>query len=416
MSGSDFVSPATQDALRSWRSPLWEPTFASRDTKMPMWDRPDVFRTVNYQDTRNIIFSIPTIEFPAAQITPSGLFTLQEISRSSPVMYSDKELYDFNVQKIFSLFMQFDTLLESQIVSFTGIDLKVVQECLAVLWGSQIIEKPKEKWKFHDTHGTLWRLVRYSSGTRSYVQGMDSFYRAISVGGAENIIVPPGGSGARSTVKHNLFAAETMLRIAESCDNVIGVWGDLFGAENLFHEQNPNAEQRNSQADGIIVTKDGTIIILEIVGALTRQIGAVKTLIEKTASWVGVIAHSDLDINVLFVDTTFGQDATTILNSVDIGLRRESQRFAPDNFLRERALSHVGIVSGAWWFPDDGCISEAGTRLMGYDVTNNDYRCYDLPDKRFSNSERRKDVVLNTLMALHTPPWILSDFSERSFR
>lgn len=415
--GSDFVSPATQQSLRSWKAPLWSPTFSSRCDNYPMWDRPDIFRTVNYQQTRNLNFTLPRVEFPAAQILPSGLLSMQLMKRTSPIIIPDKYLYHYNVQRVFALFMQFDTLLEHQIAAFTSMSLEKVRSAVEILWAAQILEKPENDWEYQEKLGTLWRLVRYSTNTKSYIDGMDNILKVCAFGNtnSDNIMTPPGGSGARSSVKHNLFSAEVMLRIAESCDNAVGVWGDLFGAENLFHKQLPNAEQRSSHADGAIVTKDGTVVLLEIVGAMSRKHGSLKKLIDKTASWIGVIANSHLDINVLFVDTTFGAESSAIINSLDIGIRKESPRYAPDNFTREKALSHIGVVGAGWWFPEDGCISQAGTRLMGYGIYKRDYQCFDQPDPKFSTSEQRKNVVINTITSLHNPSWILSDFKERSF-
>lgn len=414
--GSDFVSPATQHALKSWSTPLWNPIFESRCDTYPMWERPDIFRTINYRQTRSVKFGLPRIEFPAAQIQPSGLLSMESMKRTSPVIIPDKYLYHYNVQRIFTLFMQFDTLLEHQIAAFMSLPLDEVKEYLEILWAAQVLEKPEDGWDFEDTLGPIWRLVRYSHYTTSYIDGMDNILKACAFGNtdSETITRPPGGSGTRTAVKHNLFTAEIMLKVAESCDNVVGVWGDLFVSEHLFHEQRQDAEHRKSHADGAIVTKNGTIILVETVGSYFQTTGKYQNLIDKTASWVGVIANSPLDLHVLFVDTTFNRDPMSMINSLDIGMKKESPRYAPDTFTRERAFSHIGIVGANWWYPEDDCVSEAETRLMAYNVHNYKYRCFDNPDPRFSTSENRKNVVINTLAAPHTPSWIMNKFKKRS--
>lgn len=412
--GYDFISPAAQDVVRHMGSPLWEPTFASR-CDYPMWDRPDIFRTITYRDMLHMDFTSPKITFPSGVVQPSGIVSLQNVERSDNVLMSDKELYHYDVQKVFSLFSQFDTLLADQVSAFTGLSIQRSMECLTTLWSFGALERSTDKWKHFDTLGYVWRMNRSSLSLRAYVNGMDNIPRVLTVGNSDIADNPPG-SGTRTSLKHNLFTAEILLRVAESCDNVVGVWGDSFVSEKLFHEHDPNAEViRRSHADGAIVTKDGSVILVETVGDIGSNKIANQSLIDKAASWVGVIANSPLDVYVVFVDTTFYNSVRTTHNSLDIAFRKESRKFAPEQYSRERAISHVGVVGGSHWFPENGSMSRAGTRLLTYNPSTRRYRPFDIPDVDFSTSERRRNVVVNTLTALHTPPWILENIKERNY-
>lgn len=409
----DFIAPATQDVIRKMGGPLWEPTFASR-CDYPMWERPDILRVLNYRDVINLGFSSPTITYTSGVVQPSGIVTLQDVKRYDPVHVPDRDLYHHNVQKMFSIFNQFDTLLLSQIVGFSGLSVEEVEWCLHILWSQGIIER-SVKWRLFDTHGYIWRMNRKNASLRAYVNGMDSVPRALTVGDYDVSNEPPGSS-SRSSLRHNLFTAEFLLRACEAGDNVIGVWGDPYLSESMFHEHDPNALlTRRSHADGAIVTKDGVVILIETISRMQLGSSVDQNTVDKAASWVGVIANSPIDLRVIFVDTTFYHSHRVTLNSINIALKKESHKFAPDVYSRERAMSHIGVTGAPLWYGENGALSQAGTRLVTYVPHTRSYKEFDLPDERFSTPSRRRDIVVNTVSALHTPPWIMGDIKERDY-
>lgn len=414
-SGKDFVSPASQDVISAWSRPLWKSSEESRNRHLPFWDRPDIFRTVSYNDVYELDFGGMDIETLAAVATPSGSLCLDTIYKPTTIVVPDFDLYSAETQKIFTLFCQFDTMVESQVIAFTGLDEKVVRKSLLSLHARGILEKNRKDWKHQEKLGDIWMLNIRSQATIDYPSGMDSLWRICGLGNfnlSENI---PPGSGSNSAIKHNLFAAEIMLSMAETCDNIAGVYGDLFASAANFHVQNPQAEKRNSHGDAISVTKDGVINIFEFVGNIGNTPNAIDSLIEKTASWVGVIASSQLDINVLFVDTTWHYDRRDFINAVHIGVDRESKRYAPEKFTRDRAIDHIGIINASWWYPEDNVVSQAETRMLGYCPNTRNYKCFDEPDTRFSTDEQRKNIVMNTASTIFQPPWIRNKFYARRY-
>ena len=412
---TEFMSPASQAILRSWGNPLWESTYSSR-CEYPMWDRPEIFRNILFSDMRSVYFEKPHIKVPSAVATPSRNLSLQIINRPIHVVMPDYELYHYDVQKVFALFTQFDTLFESQVSSFTSLDVKRTREVLDILWNGGVLNKSSSNFKKDNIFGPIWRLSSHSTSVSAYREGMDALTRVITSGNDDlGPSSTPPGAGARTSLKHNIFAAEVLLRVAESCDNVIGVWGDLFASEALFHVQDPHAKERASHGDGIIVTKNGSIVIIELVGGIMSGRSGFQRIVDKAASWTGVIANSDLDVSVLFIDTTWEKDRREMFNAVDIGIRKESSAYAPNKFMRERAMKKIGIVNASWWFPDDGCISKAGTRLGAYSPTEYKFKEFDKPDPNSSTVQKRLDIITNTISALHTPVWITNDIKDRIF-
>ena len=412
--GYDFSTPAEQSVARGLGSPLWEPTFASR-ASLPAYKRQEVFGCLSYQDMRTVRFVTPQVEYPSGIVQPSGLVSMHPIHRSSPVSIPDREMYDCDTQKLFSVFTQFDALFTQQVAAFTGLSEDRVIECANTLHAYGVLERAEPGWVLEDQFGILWRLNRRSVRPRAYANGMDSIPRVLMEGNRNSSKQPPGG-GARSGLKHNLYAAEMCLRLAESADNVVGVWGDSFLDSLSFHVPDTNADAfRNSHADCAVVTRDGSVVLFEVVGRNMRDIAVDQSIVEKAASWVGVIANSPIDLSVIFIDVTFAHSFRTTIRSVDIGIRKDSAQYAPNPYMRSVAAKHVGVTGGNFWFPEDHAISQGGTRLTAYNTMTRKFHSYDIPDSTFSAPEIRRNIIVNSVSALHTPPWIMNPLQERNY-
>lgn len=412
--GYDFTASAEQTVVRGYKQPLWEPTFGSR-APLPAYERQELFGCLSYDNMRNMRLVTPRIRYPAGVLQPSGMVSLRSVTRRSPVTIPDSILYDSDVQKVFGIFAQFDALFTEQVAAFTGLSMERAFECARILYAFGVLDRSSPDWPLTTTFGELWRFNRRGSKPRDYANGMDTVPRLLMEGN-RNIGVEPPGGGARSGLKHNVYAAEMCLRLAESADNVIGIWGDSFLNEKDFHDTDPDAYmKRHSQGDCAVVTKDGSVVMFEVVGRKMKDILIDYSILEKAASWVGVIANSPIDLYVIFVDVTFAHSYKTTIRSVDLGIRRESKKYAPNEYSREMAARHVGVVGGNYWFPEDHAISRGGTRLVAYNTMMRKFHCYDIPDRVFSSPDIRRDIVVNSASALHTPPWICDPIKERDY-
>lgn len=415
---SEMYSAADQDSFINRRdsSPLWQPTWESRST-YPFWERGDILRNVTFESTQSLGFSVPKVSYPASVVSPTGEIVMHEVSKPTPLMLPDNVKYHHNAQKLFALMSQFNVLTEQQIASFLGVSIAEAHHYALVLHSSGVLESPTGVWVYEDTVGKIWRLRMGTPDFLSYYDGMDTLWKILSLGGGsgEDWVVSPGAHTA-SAARHNLFIAEISLRLAEVCDNVIGVWGDFFASEELFHTQRDGVKRRKSHGDAILVTRDGGLVVLELSTHVMSWGGNhTRVIAEKAASWLGVIANTDLDISVIFIDTRWSSNKKPLYRSIMSGVYDIGPSYAPDRYRRKEAEEKIGLVNAAWWFPAEGAVSRAATRLTAYNPMRHKFSMFDQPNSFFSDDAHRKNVVVNTMSSLHNPQWIADGFRKRDF-
>lgn len=412
----EFNFPSHQDIQRNLSRGESDTVFVSRNYEHPAWDRKDIFSPIEYSDTINTHYQRCGVETATGVINPSGMIDLDTAIRPVLPQIPDNILYHGHVQKIYALFLQFDTLLTEQVVAFTGFDELEVTWHLHVLYSIDILRKGH--WSKENIYGPIWSMNMASPAAQEYFRGMDNLSRLLTTGGIDTTEddVAAGWMGAsKSNIKHNMFLAEILLRLAESAPNVAGIWGERFAKEEHFRDFTGFEEdKRGSHGDGIIVTKSGTIIILELVGSRIKNFGSFRRIAEKTASWLGVIAHSDLDIMVLFVNTFFPAEYNhTMIRAVEFGMRNLGDRYVHNKYDKLIAMSHIGTVKADHWFPDNtGSITKKGTRIVGYSPYTRTDHFFDIPDTRKSTLTDRMNIVVNTTAAFHTPGWMTNTIRD----
>lgn len=411
----EFTSPASQETLLHWKRQNWEPSNGSRSQNFPFWERPDLFRKMNFLSTIGLKTKNAVNLSQSSIALPSGNLRISPVEVPATLTLSDNELYNYNVQKLFCIMSQFDTITEPQISTLMNKPIEEIHKYCMVLYSQGIIRELKD-YEEEKNIGKIWIFDEKSQATHNYQDGMDPLYNLFSFGNESLKTIRSPGSASPSSIKHNLYVTETCLRLAEACDNIAGIWGDTFTSESMFHKPNPNALSRRSHGDGAVVTKDGSVIVFEMVGSSSDSTIQYKRLVEKAASWIGVISNSPIDLNVLFIDAAWSRDRRNIIAAANHAVFERSIAYTSDEYDRKKALSHIGLVNLTHWFPEDNTVSRAATRLHAWCPALREAKSFDQPDSLFSNEEIRKNIIINTSCALHTPEWIRKDIYERDFR
>lgn len=415
--GLDMFSPGEQASYIDGGSnaPLWEPSWESR-CDYPFWERGEILRSVSFEDTNNLGFSVPKVATPSAVVSPTGSITMNIVHKTAPMLIPDREKYHHTVQRLFALMAQFNILTEQQITAFLGISAQETHSAIQCLYSLGVVESPTRTWVHEDKVGKIWRARLNTPEFAAYYEGMDTLWKILSLGGGDSSGWESSpGAHNDSSVRHNLFMAEIVLRLAETCDNVAGVWGDFFASEKLFHTTRDGIKRRKSHGDAILVTRDGGLVILELsTHGLKRGGEQMRVIAEKAASWLGVMSRSDLDISVIFVDVKWAQNRKQLYRAVKTGVEEIGPSYAPDRLRRNKAKDRIGLVNAAWWFPHNNAVSQAATRLTAYSVSDYKFRCLDTPDTFFSTPEHRKNLLINTTASLHNPTWMSNPYRKNT--
>ena len=411
----EFASPASQETLLKWNRHNWEASNGSRSKQYPYWNRPDLFRTMNFFSTIGLTTRSASNLSQSSIALPSGNLKISSSKVPATLILPDNELYNYQVQKLFCIFSQFDTITEYQLSTLMNLPVEEIREYCNILYSQGII-KDAEDYDEEEKIGKIWIFDEKAEATHDYQDGMDALYNLFSFGNESLKDIRSPGSASPSSIKHNLYVAETCIRLAECGDNIAGIWGDTFTGESMFHEPNPNVLSRRSHGDGAVVTKDGSVIVFEMVGSSSDSTAQFKKLVEKAASWVGVISNSDIDLNVLFLDAAWSRDRRNLIAATNHAVFDRSVAYTSNEFDRKKAMSHIGLVNLTHWFPDDNTVSKAATRLEAWCPALREAKSFDLPDPLFSNKEVRKSILINSACALHTPEWMRGDIHEQEFR
>ena len=414
--GGDFETPANQQYMEDTRKghPLFEVEYASR-CPYPSWERWDCFYNSTYHEALDVKFSAPTISFPAMIPTVDGTLSVQQVERTSPVLLPDAELYDYRAQKLYAVFSQFNIATTDQLVAWTGMNRDDVEKGLNILYSSGVILSGGDSWVHKPSSGDIWMMKIASPEARRYYEGLDPLSRVLTLGVDVNDIETPVGSNSPSAVRHNMFISEMCLRIMENSDNIVTAWGDYFGAESRFHDPLDSVARRHNHGDAILVTNNGSLVILELSTSHASSRAGLEMFLNKAAAWMGVIANSDLDISVIFVDTRWRTNRNVLYRGVFSGIMDASKPYANNELSRQQALGHIGIANAAWWFPRPGATSKAASRLMAFSPSEYRFKAFDQPDPEFSSSSVRRNVVINSALALHRPPWVGEEPSLREY-
>lgn len=414
----DMEFPADQEQFikRRSRSILWQPTWESRCHDYPMWERGDILRDVSFQDIINLDFGYPKVAYPASTVSPTGDIVLDIVERGTPIILADNIKYHYNTQRLYALMSQFNILTEQQMAAYLSISIQEAHQAAVTLMTCGILEQPYGEWIHEENLGKIWRLRYNTLEYASYFDGMDPVYQMISLGSADNANKPTSpGAHTMASTRHNLFLAEIMLRICEVGDNIIGVWGDFFASEELFHTKHDGMKARKSHGDAIAVTNNGSIIVFELsTHLLDPGQGHSRIIAEKAASWLGVISNTELDISVIFIDTRWRRNGPNLYRSISYGIDKLGPLYAPDDYRRKHSIKKIGLVDAGWWFPTDRTTSKAVTRLTAFNPTTHRFYHFDKPDAFFSTDSLRRNVIVNTAAALHTPSWMNNKFISRS--
>lgn len=374
-------------------------------------DRIDPIHEVTWAETAMSKWSTPSYVDERYRLEPTGRVRLSPRTVEAPLTVPDGEIYAPAAIEAISLLVQFHQLSTAQIVSFLGRPRTSVRRTLTALYSSGIILKSTPDFTTHDAEnsvGDLWRINPSSTAFEDFLSSLSNLDYLLLTGGRD-VRKATVGQTSPTAIRHNLALSEIMLRALEMCPSVLGVWGEPNTTAQDFY-QTSEIEMRNNIADGAIVLADGSVIVVETSGKnnLDSNGSAGKRLRDKAAAWAAIAAMSEVPIKVLFVDISSSLNPSRFRFHITEGAN-EAGRFLIRKTDLDRAQHTLFFTTARLhWFPAERLVIPAFHELLATSVATGKtvpLAPRDLPLRT------DQDAVVNTLAALHTPPWVVKKFS-----
>lgn len=380
----------------------------SRAPIYPWYERIDPLYEIEYKDSILMPWdSISAIKYslmPNAQ----GILERRVDTIHSPIKESPSILYSPIAILAMSLIYQYHQLSTIQISCFLGIDRVRLWKFVSALHNAGVLKRSIPPWwtnendSLADGSGSVWSIDFHSWTTETWFNDIGPLEWAMITGGD---LTPPS-SQTPTTIRHNMVTADTILKALEVCPGVIGAWGDrVTGGGYLYSNVNTITGEitRGNIGDGAIVTRDGRIIVIETVGAAKFAIrGTGYRISDKAAAWVGIAAKLDLDLSVVFMNSNKRANHSGLEKFVRYGVEFESKKYVVSKSKRKIGQEKIYFVDGYDWFPGPRLIDPLFEELTAYSPYRNEWVKLAPADAPLV----KNDVVINTVLSLHTPNWV----------
>lgn len=395
------------------RSIVSDNVVKSRAKTYPWYDRMDPLYEMSYQDGISMPWDSVAVSRSVYKPNAQGILEKRVERIKSPIRESPRRLYSQVSILAMSLIYQYHQLSTLQISSFLGISRKQLWLHLSALHNAGILLRSVPPW-FTDPNDTLangsgsvWSIDYRSWTTEAWMADLDSLEWALLTHG--DLVAP--ASHTPSTIRHNMITAEIILKSLEVCPGVIGSWGDRISGEGVLFERDERDFKsifRSNVGDGVIVTKDGRAVIIETVGAARmadKRNGS--RISDKAAAWAVIASRSEFDLSVVFVNSNKNARHTSLEKYVRHGVEYEARKHIVSSRKLRRGQESIHFVNGYDWFPAPRMIDPIFTTLMAYNPALEEWIEMAPADAPLVRTE----LVVNTVLGLHTPDWIGNDFS-----
>lgn len=381
---------------------------SSRSPHVSYLDRIDPLHEIEFKDVVSTRWDEVSVMEHAMTISPSGALIHRTKKTPAPVSLSSARLYNPLTIRSVAALTQFHQLSTLQLITLSGGNHRKMEYVLQQLFAAGLIQRSmNNKWTHADRDdrldygvGSVWQLNSSSPRLPEWFDGLTDLEHLLMSGGRDMLKGSNGSSGS-SSIRHNLTLAEIIIRAIEMCPGVIGGWGEPMTVGKSFTDSLDDV--RSNIADGAIVGKDGSIILIETSGAANLDRDAVgNKLSEKALGWAAIAARSEVPLKVLFVNISTKARMQRFNYHIQRGLERIDEQIVRPQAQRKGRES-VFVVDALDWFPFTLGISRGFTEMEAYSTETRRFHSLIPADTKINPDA---DVVANTLAALHIPPWI----------
>lgn len=392
--------------------PDLHPVFASKDVTVSYRDRVDPLHQMSWEDGVNTKFRpVGGVEH-TLKVDAKGVLTHAKERVRASLRVQKRRLYTQSAMLIVANLVQYYQLSTMQLSTVTGFSPESIAARCSWLYAEGVLERADPSWIGDEDlaglpdygSGSIWRIDLRTQEFADWLEGLSDLEFLLITGGRE-ITKHTNSSRSSSSLRHNLVAAELMIRSMEIIPSVIGTWGERFtGTSSLISESKiMEMKMRSNHSDGGIVTKDGQTILFETSGTANLDNENGIRIQEKAAAWAAICAMSDIPLRVVFVDIAPRPNVPRFRWHVKLGLDQVS-KYLVNKRMQDRGTQSVFLANSYDWFPFAHEVSRGFQTLEAYSPLTGKYHDLIPASDAVSDAEH----VANTLASMHTPDWTLS--------
>ncbi|HZL81624.1 MAG TPA: hypothetical protein VFC06_06795 [Demequina sp.] len=344
-----------------------------------------------------------------------GNVVVKSFEAFSPIAMSQQESYGENMMRMMALLFQFGALTSSQLCSFMDLSFRGLSFSLNRMFGLGLVERMTPAWvkvgpssRMYHGSGDIWRVNLRSETVTTWLDGLSNTDYALMTGGRDaGYMLHNGTFVSEYALRHNLAVAELCLRGLETSPGLAGAWGEPFTEGNKFLSEmlRGSMDVRYVRGDAALVGKDGSVVIVELTaGQDSRDDKHGATLAARAAAWAAIAKMSDVPMSLVVVSIGGYAASRRIAKHLRENTENELAQYFADVGDRKRALDTVHMSSIQSWWPSAGAISRKFLTLEAFSPFTGEYRELLPADAEWDTGS---PVVVNTVAALHTPPWSL---------
>lgn len=381
-------------------------TNVSRAHHAPFWNRPDLIRGVEYQDFTSTFWQSNSCKKMAHTITNSGAIVSTPRDHIVSVMPNFRDAARYETAIIAHMLFNFQTLTETQLFTLTGLPHDMMMRGLSILFHAGVIDFLRGDNKKDFYTGRIWHLVDNRDEFWDFVNKLPAVVRTLMLGDFNrvNYNTPPGGNST-SSVRHNLIASEIVIRAFEACNDIVGFFGEPFLSIDNFTQFDAESgyEYRANHGDGALITKDGTIIMMELVGGVAAGENF-KRIESKAAAWTAAAGSSHHDMAIVFINMNSVENYPRIVRACQKAVRDGAYMFG-NQLAVMNGQPRIFAVNFPYWFPEIGCVNDHFINLEAYNIQAQTYMPMTIPNNHGVSRESRVRLIENTLLSPTVPNW-----------
>lgn len=382
------------------------------DVKNIFLDRIDPLHEITWKDAVATEFKTVGGFEQRLAISGSGQLVHKEERFESPVALPKSLLFSDVSIKIVACLTQFFQMTTMQLSAITSETPNRVEKYANALYTAGVLERARPVWlDFEDLSflelngsGNAWRVNIKSDEHKMWLRDLTDLEYLLIAGSGREITKNTNSSRSTTSIRHNLSAAEIMLRSLEMCPSVVGVWGErVTSADSLIDKTSMmDLSIRQNISDGAIVLKDGSVVLIETSGSLSVEGTAGKIIQRKAAAWTAICALSEIDLKVIFIDLSPTPKPGRFRWYVKSGADMVTEYLVNKGQIDEGKRS-IFAANAHDWFPNARAVSRGFIELESWNVLSEKYEIVAPEDLPLVKSE----LITNTLASIHIPDWAL---------